>query len=58
MDKLYEQYKIASQERNRRIVAGRKVGMSLAQLAVAFGISQQRVSAICKTMRQQKAASK
>lgn len=56
MDPLYEQFKKAAEERNRKIIAARKAGLSLAELAKTFDLTPQRVSKICESLRKDRTA--
>ena len=55
MDPLYERFKREAAERNRRIIAARKAGMTFDELAKAYDLTRQRISKICEPLRQRKA---
>jgi hypothetical protein len=55
MDPLYARFLEKTAKRNRKIIAARQAGLSVAELARAYKITPQRVSKICEPLREAKA---
>jgi chromosome segregation and condensation protein ScpB len=56
MDPIYERFLKETAKRNDKIIAARKAGLTVAQIAKAWDISPQRVSKICERLRKDKRA--
>ena len=52
MDPLYERFLKETAKRNDKIIAARKAGLTVVQIAKAWDITPQRVSKICEVLRE------